>query len=121
MTPAVKVERRRVYVAYRKLFSGRNALVRKNNAILKIVRTSPTFQPLAGQDLESTTVPIIKSLLNDRVFELDEAARKDFPELWLEPSQDSKAPMKCDSTHSKPDKLEKPGKASVPHFDLHGT
>ena len=106
MTSAVKVERRRVYVAYRKLFSGTNALVRKKKAILKILQTSPTFKPFAGQHLESRTISILKSLLKDHVFELEEAAKREFPELWSKTSPDSKALTTCDLTQLKPTKLQ---------------
>ena len=121
MTPTVRVERRRVYVTYRKLFSGRNALVRAKKTILKIIHTSPTFRPFAGQKLDSKTISILKSLHSDRVFELEEVAKKEFPELWSKTSPDSKAPTKYDPTHLKPTKLEETEGTNVPQVSLHGT
>lgn len=85
-----KVERQRVYLAYRKLFSGQNARVRSKKAIHRIVRAQPISEPLDEQDLKQRTIPILRSLLNDRVFEIEEAAKVDFPGLWAGNSQHEK-------------------------------
>jgi len=85
-----KVERQRVYLAYRKLFTGKNARVRKKKAILRIVQASPTSEPLDEQHLKQKTIPILRSLLNDRVFEIEEAAKIDFPEVWTTPREENK-------------------------------
>lgn len=85
-----KVERQRVYLTYRKLFTGKNARVRKKKAILRIVQSSPTSEPLDEQHLKQKTIPILRSLLNDRVFEIEEAAKIDFPEVWTTSREENK-------------------------------
>ncbi|KAH6613019.1 hypothetical protein C7974DRAFT_75015 [Boeremia exigua] len=96
MTPD-KVERRRVYLAYRTLFTGKNARVRSKKAILRIVQASP--MPSDAEDLRHKTIPILRSLLCDRVFEIEEAAKIDFPELWTTSCRKEKlgkTPLKAD-------------------------
>lgn len=127
MNPPAKIERQRVYLAYRELFSGNNAFVRHNKVILSIIKASQIGTPLTGQRLKRKTVPILRSLLNDRVFELEEQARKEFPELWLNSSQDRISNKTLTEHTATPEELVKHEKTghgihaeSLPHTSLHG-
>jgi hypothetical protein len=76
-------DRQLVFVVYRELFSGRNAAVRKANAIRKIILIhAPVLQVSAVDTHLDKTISTLQSLLRDRVFESDEQASKFFPELF---------------------------------------
>lgn len=80
-----KVERKNVYLAYRKLLKGENARVRSKEALLCVLRASS--KSLKEQGVKHKTISILMSLLHKRVFEIEEAARIEFPELWADSSQ----------------------------------
>jgi hypothetical protein len=127
MDPSAKIERQSVYLAYRELFSGKNALVRNKKAILSIIRATPTVKPLVGQHLKRKTIPILKSLLDNRIFEQEEQARREFPELWSKSSED-RQPSKTLIQHNTAlkdlvkheDSGQKLNAESLPHASLHG-
>jgi hypothetical protein len=76
-------DRQRVFLAYRELFNGTNAAVRKTKAIRSIVLShTPASQVSTADTHLDTVISILKSLLNDRVFESEEQASKFFPELF---------------------------------------
>lgn len=56
--------------------------MRSKKAILRIIRASQPSGPLDEQNLKQKTIPLLRSLLSDRVFEIEEVAKIDFPELW---------------------------------------
>jgi hypothetical protein len=79
-------DRQRVFLVYRELFNGTNAAVRKTKAIRNIVLShTPALQVPAIATHLDAIIPILKSLLNDRVFESEEQASKFFPELFAVP------------------------------------
>jgi hypothetical protein len=127
MNPSAKAERQSVYLAYRELFSGKNALVRNKKAILNIVRATPTIKPPVGQHFKRKTIPILRALLNDRIFEQEEQARKEFPEFWLKSSDDrqpSKTPIQHNTAPKELAKHKNSGQIfnaeSLSHAILHG-
>ena len=118
-----KVERQNVYLAYRKLFNGKNARVRSKEAILRVLRASSNS--LENQDIKHRTISILTSLLHKRVFEIEAAAKIEFPGLWAELSQEqrlSKTPVNGSRTTRVPTKLEEsaesPGPATISHSRL---
>jgi hypothetical protein len=83
MTSQTRVQRRCAYSTYRELFTGKNACVRKSRAIRSIIlRHSAVSKTTTGDCPLDKIVPILKSLLNDRVFESEEQAKRLFPELF---------------------------------------
>jgi hypothetical protein len=82
-------DRQRVFLAYRELFNGTNAAVRKTKAIRSIVLShTPASQVSPADTHLDTVISILKSLLHDRVFESEEQASKFFPELFVVPPLD---------------------------------
>jgi hypothetical protein len=78
-------DRQRVFLVYRELFNGTNAAIRKTKSIRSIVLShAPTLQISTVDTHLDTVISILKSLLNDRVFESEEQASKFFPELFLD-------------------------------------
>lgn len=91
-------ERKHVFLAYREVFTGKNALVRKKKAIRNLVFRHhwPTYEK-SVEISEINVVRILKSLLEDHVFESEEYASKEFPELFVKPFQDSHLVKQDDS------------------------
>lgn len=76
-------EKRRVFLAYRGLFSGENANVRQIKKVRKLVKKhAAAFRPLIDDFGSSKIVDILKALLEVRVFESDIQAKLAFPELF---------------------------------------
>jgi hypothetical protein len=76
-------EKRRVFLAYRSLFSGDNANLRQAKKIRKLVQKhSSSFGALIKDFGSDKTVDILKTLLEVRVFESDIQAKITFPDLF---------------------------------------
>lgn len=76
--------RRQVFLKYHELFTGRN--VRKRKAIRKILlKNLPDPKASAGDAHIDNVVSILKSLLEDGVFQSEEIASKHFPDLITGP------------------------------------
>ncbi|KFY17971.1 hypothetical protein V492_00221 [Pseudogymnoascus sp. VKM F-4246] len=76
-------EKRRVFLAYRSLFSGDNSNLRQAKPIRKLVNKHlSSFRALIKDFGSSKTVDILKALLEVRVFESDLQAKIAFPELF---------------------------------------
>jgi len=76
-------ENRRVFLAYRSLFSGPNANIRQARKIRSVVQEhASSFGPLLKDFGSEKTVEILKALLETRVFESDIQAKIAFPELF---------------------------------------
>lgn len=76
--------RRQVFLEYRELFTGKN--VRKKKAIRKILlKNLPEPEVSAGDAHINNIVSILKSLLKDGVFQSEEMASKQFPDLITGP------------------------------------
>ncbi|KFZ19307.1 hypothetical protein V502_03720, partial [Pseudogymnoascus sp. VKM F-4520 (FW-2644)] len=76
-------ENRRVFLAYRSLFSGDNANLRQAKKIRKLLKEhSSSFGALIKDFGSPKTVDILKALLESRVFESDIQAKIAFPELF---------------------------------------
>ncbi|KAI1676319.1 hypothetical protein KJE20_14091 [Pyrenophora tritici-repentis] len=76
--------RRQVFLKYRELFAGKN--VRKRKAIRKILlKNLPEPEVFAGDAHINNIVSILKSLLEDGVFQSEEMASKQFPDLITGP------------------------------------
>jgi hypothetical protein len=77
-------DRRQVFLTYRELFTGKN--VRKKKAIRKILlKHIPDSKVSASDAYINSIVSILKSLLEDRVFQSEEEASKHFPDLFTGP------------------------------------
>lgn len=88
MRNQTKEERQRVFSTYREVFTGDTARVRKKKAIRSIVQKhSLSSKVLLGDREIEKLVPIHRALLHDRVFESEELASKEFPELVPGPSK----------------------------------
>jgi hypothetical protein len=97
--------------------------VRSKNAILRVLRASS--DPLDKQVIKHPTMHILRFLLKNRVFEIEEAAKLEFPELWAASPQEQrlgKTSMEGSRASRVPTELEKsvesPGLATMPHGRL---
>ena len=78
-TPA---ERRRVFLAYRTVFNDTNAHIRKTKVREVVQSHSKSFKPLI-RDLDfEQVVDVVKSLLDQSIFESELQAKIAFPELF---------------------------------------
>jgi len=79
----ISENQKRVYIAYRAIFNGDNALVRKHKTISKIVSQHHQFGKGLVEGLEEKDiVRILEVLLTKKIFKLDSAARLAFPDLF---------------------------------------
>ncbi|KAF2818257.1 hypothetical protein CC86DRAFT_375929 [Ophiobolus disseminans] len=86
MDARAPADRRQVFLTYRELFTGKNVQVRKKKAIRKILLNHlPGLKESAGDAYINDIVSILKSLLEDRVFQSEEQASKHFPDLFTRP------------------------------------
>jgi hypothetical protein len=84
MDARAPADRQHVFFTYRELFTGKN--VRKRKAIRKILLNHlPDLKESAGDAYINNTVSILKSLLEDRVFQSEDEASKHFPDLFTGP------------------------------------
>jgi hypothetical protein len=84
MDAQAPADRRQVFLTYRELFTGKN--VRKRKTIRKILlNSSPDLKESAGDAYIRNIVSVLKSLLEDRVFQSEEQASKHFPDLFTRP------------------------------------
>jgi hypothetical protein len=76
-------ERRRVFLAYRTIFNGANAHLRKTKKVREVVQShSKSFEPLI-RDLDfEKIVDVVKSLLDQTIFESELQVKIAFPELF---------------------------------------
>jgi hypothetical protein len=105
-TPA---ERRRVFLAYRTIFNGTNAHIRKTKKVREVVQShSKSFEPLI-RDLDfDKVVDVVKSLLDQSIFESELQAKIAFPELFRSsPARDvQRSASEVDAARSEAEALE---------------
>ncbi|KAF2820892.1 hypothetical protein CC86DRAFT_397741 [Ophiobolus disseminans] len=83
MDTQAPADRREVFLTYHELFIGKNAQVRKTTAIRKILLNHlPCLKESAGDAYINNIISILKSLLEDRVFQSKEQASKHFLDLF---------------------------------------
>jgi hypothetical protein len=76
-------ERRRVFLAFRPIFVGPNAQLRKSRKVRDVVtKHQRSFEPLLRDYGFDKVVNIIKVLLEQRIFESELKAKVAFPELF---------------------------------------
>lgn len=79
----ISEDQRRVYIAYRAIFNGDKALVRKRKRISKIVSQHHQSGKSLVEGLEENDiVRILEVLLTKKIFKMDSAARLAFPDLF---------------------------------------
>jgi hypothetical protein len=104
-TPA---ERRRVFLAYRTVFNGTNAHIRKIKKVREVVQSHKSFEPLI-RDLDfDKVVDVVKSLLDQSIFESELQAKITFPELFRSsPARDvQRSASEVDAARSEAEALE---------------
>jgi hypothetical protein len=76
-------DRRRVFLAYRTVFTGPHAQIRKSKKVREVIEQhKASFQPLLKDFGFDKVADIIKTLLDQRVFESELKAKIAFPELF---------------------------------------
>jgi hypothetical protein len=74
---------RRVFLAYRTVFTGPHAQIRKSKKVREVIEQhSASFQPLLKDFGFDQVADIVKNLLDQRVFESELKAKIAFPELF---------------------------------------
>jgi hypothetical protein len=77
------VDKRRVFLAYRTVFTGPNAHIRKSKKVREVIQQHrKSFEPLIKDFGFNKVVDIVKALLDQRVFESELKAKIAFPELF---------------------------------------
>lgn len=89
--PPTRIERQHVYLRYREVFTGKNALLRTKKDIISAIEALNTSKPLAIQHQKRKTISILRTLLEAQIFQSEEQAREEFPELWLQTPKRNKA------------------------------
>jgi hypothetical protein len=81
MDAQAPADHRQVFLTYRELFTGKN--VRKRKTIRRILLTNlPDLKESAGDAYINNIISVLKSLLEDGVFQSEEQASKYFPDLF---------------------------------------
>ncbi|KAH9213623.1 hypothetical protein DL95DRAFT_447010 [Leptodontidium sp. 2 PMI_412] len=76
-------DRRRVFLAYRTVFTGPHVHIRKSKKVREVIEQHQgSFQPLLRDFGFDKVVEIVKTLLDQRVFESELKAKIAFPELF---------------------------------------
>jgi hypothetical protein len=74
---------RRVFLAYRTVFTGPHAQIRKSKKVREVIEQHKgSFQPLIKDFGFDKVADIVKALLDQRVFESELKAKIAFPELF---------------------------------------
>jgi hypothetical protein len=102
-------ERRRVFLAYRTVFNGTSAHIWKTKKVREVVQShSKSFEPLIrGVDFEKV-VDVVKSLLDQSIFESELQAKIAFPEPFRSsPARDvQRSASEVDAARSEAEALE---------------
>jgi hypothetical protein len=81
--PYSSADKRRVFLAYRAIFAGNNAQLRKHKKVLELVNShKSSFGPLIRDFGVNKIVDILKILLDARIFGSELKAKVEFPELF---------------------------------------
>jgi hypothetical protein len=76
-------ERRRVFLAYRTVFTGPQAQIRKSKKVREVLQQHKgSFKSLINDLGFEKVIDIVKALLDERVFESELKAKIAFPELF---------------------------------------
>jgi hypothetical protein len=76
-------DKRRVFLAYRTVFTGPNSHIRKSKKVREVIQQHrKSFEPLIKDFGFNKVVDIVKALLDQRVFESELKAKITFPELF---------------------------------------
>jgi hypothetical protein len=80
---STSADRRRVFLAYRTVFTGPQAQIRKSKKVREVIEQHrESFKPLIKDFGFNKVVDIVKTLLDQRVFESELKAKTAFPELF---------------------------------------
>jgi hypothetical protein len=90
VTQYPSADKRRVYLAYRTVFAGPNALLRKSKKVREVIEVRQhVFRPLIKDFGLEKIIEIVIILLNGQVFQSELKAKTAFPELFrTTPSRD---------------------------------
>jgi hypothetical protein len=102
-------ERRRVFLAYRALFAGERAMLRKSKKVREVVeKHKSSFQPLIREFGNDKIIGILKELLAGRIFQSELRAKVEFPELFRSsPARDvQRTTSENDAARSEAEALE---------------
>jgi hypothetical protein len=79
----LSADKRRVFLAYRTVFTGPNAHIRKSKKVQEVIQQHrQSFELLIKDFGFNKVVDIVKALLDQRVFESELKAKIVFPELF---------------------------------------
>lgn len=92
MDSKARAKRRRVFLAYRRIFTRNLARMRKKKAIRTIAQKHDwlSYQKYIGVPDVNEVVRILRSLLINRIFESEELVSKEFPDLESQHGQPTK-------------------------------
>ena len=102
-------DKRRVYLAYRTVFAGPNALLRKPKKVREVIEVRQhVFRPLIKDFGLEKIIEIVIILLNGQIFQSELKAKIAFPELFrTTPSRDiQRAESENDAVRSEAEALE---------------
>jgi hypothetical protein len=90
LTQHSSADKRRVYLAYRTVFAGPNAQLRKHKKVREVIQArQSSFGPLINDFGLEKIIEIVIILLNGRIFQSELKAKIEFPELFrTTPSRD---------------------------------
>ena len=116
-------ERRRVFLAYRALFAGERAMLRKSKKVREVVQKhKSSFQPLIREFGNDKIIGILKELLAGRIFQSELRAKVEFPELFRSsPARDvQRTTSENDAARSEAEALEEIASLEGKEDDLAG-
>jgi hypothetical protein len=102
-------DKRRVYLAYRTVFAGPNAQLRRSRKVREVIQLNQnSFRPLINDFGLEKIIEIVKILLNGQIFQSELKAKIAFPELFrTTPSRDvQRAESENDAVRSEAEALE---------------
>lgn len=109
VTQHSSADKRRVYLAFRTVFTGPNAQLRKPKKVCEVIEVRKhVFRPLIKDFGLEKVIEIVIILLNSRIFESELKAKVTFPELFrTSPSHDiQRTESEKDAVRSEAEALE---------------
>ena len=109
LTQYSSADKRCVYLAYRTVFAGPNAQLRKHKKVREVIEAHQNaFRPLINDFGLEKIIEIVIILLNGRIFQSELEAKIAFPELFrTTPSRDvQRAETENDAVQSEAEALE---------------
>lgn len=119
MTSQARSEREHVFLAFRRVFAGKNSRIRNRKAIRNVLKHyNWSSHEISIADSSVDVIPIIQGLLKDSIFESKRHAKREFPQLHARPFPNNQLPNRVRTTDMEVDGSENHSMSLEAHIKI---